>query len=215
RGHQVELAELPPPWLVRHDQLPAPGPAAGGVPLRREGAGRQHGARGGGRPARAAGLAFGRPGAGGVRQRGGLRHGRGGLPPDRGAVGGVRGIGWVAAAWSAGAPRALAGKGARWSGFPRWRCAMDSDLDGMSREQLVAEVVRLRNAIRAHRDSSGHALCWYHPDLWSLLPEQSTARPVVPEWSVFLHGCIRYRQSLDEQLADAPRSSVEYPGDGG
>jgi len=92
---------------------------------------------------------------------------------------------------------------------------MDSDLDGMSREQLVAEVVRLRNAIRAHRDSSGHALCWYHPDLWGLLPEQSTARPVVPEWPVFLRGCIRYRQSLDEQLADAPRSSVEYPGDGG
>lgn len=91
RGHQVELAELPPPWLVRHDQLPAPGPAAGGVPLRREGAGRQHGARGGGRPARAAGLAFGRPGAGGVRQRGGLRRGRGGLPPDRGAVGAYAG----------------------------------------------------------------------------------------------------------------------------
>lgn len=87
---------------------------------------------------------------------------------------------------------------------------MDSDLDGMGREQLVAEVVRLRNAIRAHRDCSGHDLCWHHPQLWSLLPEQSAAQPVVPDWPAFLRGCIRYRQSLDEQLPDTPRSGEEY-----
>ena len=32
---------------------------------------------------------------------------------------------------------------------------MDDDLDDMTREQLVAEVVRLRTAVRTHRDSSG------------------------------------------------------------
>lgn len=89
---------------------------------------------------------------------------------------------------------------------------MDSDLEGMSREQLVAEVVKLRNAIRVHRDATGHALCWHHPDMWNLLPEQSGVRPVVPEWPVFLRGCIRYRLSLDEQLPDAPRSGEEYSG---
>ena len=36
---------------------------------------------------------------------------------------------------------------------------MDKDLDQMSREQLVEEVKRLRQAIRQHRDSSGHELC--------------------------------------------------------
>ena len=48
---------------------------------------------------------------------------------------------------------------------------MDDDLNGLSREQLLAEVKRLRAGIRAHRDSSGHDLCWHHPALWKLLPE--------------------------------------------
>jgi hypothetical protein len=88
--------------------------------------------------------------------------------------------------------------------------AMDSDLTNMAREQLVAEVIRLRNAIRAHRDSSGHDLCWHQPALWALLPEQATVVPEVPEWPAFLRGCVRYRQSLDEQLPEAPRSPKEF-----
>ena len=82
---------------------------------------------------------------------------------------------------------------------------MDSDLDGMSRAHLMAEVKKLRRAIRAHRDSTGHDLCWHHPALWSLLPEQSDPLPEVPQWPQFLLGCVRYRQSLDEQAPDAPR----------
>ena len=39
---------------------------------------------------------------------------------------------------------------------------MDADLEGMSRDQLVVEVKRLRHGIRQHRDSTGHELCWYH-----------------------------------------------------
>lgn len=87
---------------------------------------------------------------------------------------------------------------------------MDSDLDSFSREALIAEVIRLRKAIRAHRDSTGHDLCWHQPALWRLLPEDSSTIPVVPEWPVFLRGCLRYRQSLEEQLPDAPRSAEEY-----
>lgn len=86
---------------------------------------------------------------------------------------------------------------------------MDSDLYTLTREELIAEVVRLRNAVRAHRDASGHALCWHHPALWALLPEQALSTPVVPTWPAFMRGCIRYRQSLDEQLPDAPRSDEE------
>ncbi|MGH7474933.1 MAG: hypothetical protein ACRELD_01450 [Longimicrobiales bacterium] len=83
---------------------------------------------------------------------------------------------------------------------------MDEDLDRMSREQLIAEATRLRQGIRLHRDSSGHELCWHHPALWRLLPEQQDPLPTVPDWPQFLRGCIRYRQSLDEQLPAAPRS---------
>jgi hypothetical protein len=46
----------------------------------------------------------------------------------------------------------------------------DIDLEAMSREQLIAEVMKLRDGIRKHRDSSGHELCWHHPALWALLP---------------------------------------------
>jgi hypothetical protein len=74
---------------------------------------------------------------------------------------------------------------------------MDEDLDQMSREQLVAEVKRLRGRIREHRDSSGQDLCWHHPALWGLLPEKSDPLPQVPPWPEFIAGCVRYRASLD------------------
>jgi hypothetical protein len=87
---------------------------------------------------------------------------------------------------------------------------MDDDLEQMSREQLLAEVKKLRVGIRAHRDSTGHELCWHHPALWSLLPDKSDPLPVVPSWPQFLRGCIKYRQSLDEQAPNAPRSNKPY-----
>ncbi len=87
---------------------------------------------------------------------------------------------------------------------------MDTDLDGMTLDELVAEVKKLRRGIRKHRDSSGHALCWHHPELWGMLPEKSDPLPVVPEWPEFMRGCIRYRQSLDEQAANAPRTTEPY-----
>ena len=88
--------------------------------------------------------------------------------------------------------------------------ADDADLQAMSREQLVAEVMRLRRGIREHRDSTEHELCWHHPQLWGLLPERTDPLPVVPAWPQFMRGCIRYRQSLDEQLPHAPRSDAPY-----
>src|SRR5919108_2915885 len=74
----------------------------------------------------------------------------------------------------------------------RQRCpeggAMDTDLDAMSREQLIAEVRKLRNGIRKHRDSSEHDLCWHHPDLWALLREKWW-RPLLAVilYGLFLH----------------------------
>ena len=87
---------------------------------------------------------------------------------------------------------------------------MDTDLDQMSRGQLIEEVMKLRQAIRQHRDSSGHELCWHHPTLWGLLPEKTDPIPVVPDWPEFMQGCVRYRQSLDEQTPNAPRTKETY-----
>ncbi len=87
---------------------------------------------------------------------------------------------------------------------------MDDDLEGMSRDGLVAEIKKLRAGIRAHRDASGHDLCWFHPQLWSLLPEQASAEVAVPPWPKFMRGCISYRASLDRELPDAPVDDREF-----
>ena len=87
---------------------------------------------------------------------------------------------------------------------------MDEDLFQMTRDDLIEEVRRLRQGIRQHRDSSLHELCWHHPSLWGLLPEKTDPIPVVPEWPEFIRGCVRYRQSLDEQAPNAPRTAIPY-----
>jgi hypothetical protein len=87
---------------------------------------------------------------------------------------------------------------------------VDADLNAMSREQLITEVMKLRNGIRKHRDATEHELCWHHPELWGLLPEKLDPIPVVPEWPQFMRGCVRYRQSLDEQAPEAARTSKPY-----
>ena len=90
--------------------------------------------------------------------------------------------------------------------------AMDEDLAALTREELAAEVVRLRAGICAHRDSSGHDLCWHHPELWGLLPERAAPKISVPGWPQFLRGCVKYRESLATELPDAERSEAEYRG---
>jgi hypothetical protein len=87
---------------------------------------------------------------------------------------------------------------------------MDDDLEQMSRDALVSEVKRLRAGIRAHRDSTAQDLCWHHPELWGLLPERLAPEVAVPPWPKFLRGCLRYRESLERELPNAPVADVEY-----
>ena len=87
---------------------------------------------------------------------------------------------------------------------------MDEDLEHMDRAALLAEAKRLRAGIRAHRDSSGHALCWYHPQLWGLLPDPIDPAVAVPAWPKFMRGCIAFRTSLDRELPDAPVDDREF-----
>jgi hypothetical protein len=87
---------------------------------------------------------------------------------------------------------------------------MDDDLATMSRETLIEEVKRLRAGIREHRDSSGHDLCWHHPQLWGLLPEPIPTDIAVPPWPRFLRGCVKYREALERELPNAPVKDREY-----
>ncbi len=87
---------------------------------------------------------------------------------------------------------------------------MDEELNSLSREKLVAEVKRLRAGIRQHRDSTGHELCWHHPQLWGLLPEPTDPQIAVPPWPKFLRGCVHYRESLERQQPGAPVHDKEF-----
>lgn len=89
---------------------------------------------------------------------------------------------------------------------------MDEDLETMDRARLIEEVLKLRAGIRAHRDSTGHDLCWHHPDLWALLPEKTDPAIAVPPWEKFMRGCIHYRASLDRQAPNAPVHDKDYNG---
>ena len=86
----------------------------------------------------------------------------------------------------------------------------DHDLDTLPHVALLSAAKAMRHAIRAHRDTTEHDLCWHHPGMWALLPDLPQVKPIVPEWPQFTRGCIRYRQSLDQQLAGAPRAQKEF-----
>lgn len=87
---------------------------------------------------------------------------------------------------------------------------MDEELIRLTKDELITEVKKLRNGIRQHRDSTRHELCWHHPQLWSLLPELIDPEIAVPAWPQFLRGCLKYRESLDQQLPDVPRVTEEF-----
>jgi hypothetical protein len=42
------------------------------------------------------------------------------------------------------------------------------------------------------------------------LPEKISPEVAVPPWPKFVRGCLRYRESLDQQLPNAPVADVEY-----
>ena len=87
---------------------------------------------------------------------------------------------------------------------------LDDDLERKTREELVAEIKRLRRGIREHRDASGHDLCWHHPQLWGLLPERIEPAVAVPPWPTFLRGCLKYREALERELPNAPVHDKDY-----
>jgi hypothetical protein len=43
-----------------------------------------------------------------------------------------------------------------------------------------------------------------------LLPERVDPQVAVPPWPKFLRGCVRYRESLDRDLPNAPAEEREF-----
>jgi hypothetical protein len=83
---------------------------------------------------------------------------------------------------------------------------VDPDLHAMTVFELRTEVAKLREGIRRHRDCSGHDLCWFHPELWNLLPERNVPTPEVPPLPEFVAKCVEFRLSLEKKALDAAAS---------
>ena len=68
--------------------------------------------------------------------------------------------------------------------------------DGTVRS-LAEEILRLRGAIRQHRDKRGHELCWLNDlELWSELGENSRyPHDTLPVREEFLRQCAIYYES--------------------
>lgn len=63
---------------------------------------------------------------------------------------------------------------------------------------LVDEILRLRNAIRHHREQTDHAMCWENDEeLWKILDEETKITHTPPSWPEFMQKCVEYRKSKD------------------
>lgn len=70
---------------------------------------------------------------------------------------------------------------------------MDLDINFMTRVQLKAELQKLRDAVRLHRDEKGHGRCWLDDArLYANLPENKDADTQLPPKEEFLTNCERY-----------------------
>lgn len=70
---------------------------------------------------------------------------------------------------------------------------MNEDVYHMSCLELIAEVTKLRTAIRQHRDEKGHNRCWLDDaTLYKTLPESQSADFTLPPKCEFLMECNRY-----------------------
>lgn len=71
---------------------------------------------------------------------------------------------------------------------------MDNDLREMSEQQLMGEVMKLREGIRKHRDQKGDENCWLDDQfyLYELLPEKINADPQLPDKELMMVNCSRY-----------------------
>lgn len=86
---------------------------------------------------------------------------------------------------------------------------MDNDLDGVSQEHLLAEVVRLRDGIRKHRDEEGHERCKLSDDrLYSLLPEGYEKKRQLPPECEWMTECNRFWRNRQDNHVPNP----EYQG---
>lgn len=66
-------------------------------------------------------------------------------------------------------------------------------------ELVNSKVKFLEDAIRKHRDATGHDMCWENDEeLWSVLKDGVKLDHTPPTWCEFMKNCAAYRASKDK-----------------
>jgi hypothetical protein len=87
---------------------------------------------------------------------------------------------------------------------------MDHDIQGLMKHELKAEIMRLRTAIRSHRDQRGHDRCRLDDDeLYGTLPEAPVADLTLPPKEEFLKGCQLYWEHRNQGVSHEHCSLVQ------
>ena len=82
----------------------------------------------------------------------------------------------------------------------------DTDLDRMTQDELIAEVTRLRHGCRSQCDRSGPDWGGQPAARWGCLRAQPDSLLAGLPWPLFLHGFLRYLQSLEVPSPHVPRT---------
>lgn len=92
---------------------------------------------------------------------------------------------------------------------------MDADVKAMSVEELQQEVMKLRTAIRTHRDQKGDENCWLDDGfyLYEALPEKVGADPQLPPKQLMMQNCVKYyecrkRGRLYKPFTEMPKHPI-------
>lgn len=74
-----------------------------------------------------------------------------------------------------------------------WEAEDWDQLDGWKKDELKSEIIRLRAAIRKHRDEKAHDRCWLDDqELYQTLPEADPGDLALPPKEEFIENCHRY-----------------------
>jgi hypothetical protein len=83
---------------------------------------------------------------------------------------------------------------------------MDGKLNQMTRVQQIEKVQRFQQDMGSTATAADKNFAGAHPALWGLLPERTDLLPAVPDCPEF-QGCLKFRQSLNEQSPGRKRES--------
>ena len=66
-------------------------------------------------------------------------------------------------------------------------------------EWLIDKIEELEDAIKNHREQTGHNMCWENDEeLWLVLKDKVKSDHTPPDWDKFMNKCVEYRKSREK-----------------